>query len=254
MKSILQPHKLKLLVPACGAAGLLLRLLLTATGTDDKGLLMPFHPAWIGLLLLSAATAGAILAGTRALRGPGAYRSSFPQSTVTAAGCFLAAVSAVMYVFSLWRSGSIFYAAAGILHAAAAVLAVPAFLLVCLCRHTERRPSFLCHVLICVYFALRTLTLYQHWSFDPQLQDYCFQLFASICLTMTAYQLALFDTGKGSHRTLWAWGLASVYLCCLCIDSGLFYLTGAAWAFTGLSTLRRPRYVRRPAPRTPAED
>ena len=231
------------MIPACGVLGLLLRQLLMTTGLDDKGLLTPHHPAWIALLVLSAAVAAAIMLGIRFIRGSGAYRISFPASTLTALGYVLGAVGA----FLSWQEVDAF-GPFGVLTTAAMVLVTAAFLLAALCRKTGRKPYFLLHVVICVHFALQSLTLYRGWSFDPQLQDYCFQLFACIALTMTAYRLAMFDTGRGSHRRLWLWGLAAVYLCCVSMGSGLFYITGALWALTALSHPRRRKRHHQPEP------
>ena len=248
MNSFLSPRKMKLLVPACGILGLLLRLLYAATGTDRKGLLVSGHPAWIALLLLCAAAAAAVVLCVRGIRGPDSYRASFPHSNLSAAGNVLAAIGAVACTFHYWRGDDVFVqafspaaSAARLLGGAALSLAPVAFLLAAVCRRRGRKPNFLLHVVICIYFAIQALSLYQTWSFDPQIQEYCFQLFASIALTMTAYQLALFDLDKGSHRKLWLFGLAAVYLCCLSLDCGLFYITGAIWAITALSSLRRKR-------------
>lgn len=252
----LEPKFLKRLFPVCGALGLLLRLLLTATGTDDKGLIVTHHPAMIGLWLLTAAAA-ALLIGTRPIRGPVSFRSSFPGSPMAAAGCALAAVSALTAAVRHFRAGpagshvfliKVTFLLQGILM----VLATAAFVLLALCRLRGRKPPMLLHAAVCVYFALQMLGLYQTWSFDPQLVDYCFQLFACIALTMMAYQLASFDIGKGNHRLVWTWGLAAVYLCCLSVTDGLFFLTGGIWAFTNLSNLRRPRQRRQTEAETPS--
>lgn len=242
-------NQLKLILPACGGLALALRVLLFATGVDEKGLIVAAHPAWIGMLLLTAVAAAVIALSLRTLRGPAEYQAGFPRSPIGAAGCGLGAVSAALAAFGHFRTGPIlsypnllpmlsFY-----LSGAVMILAAAAFALVAFCRLGGRKPSFLLHCLICVYFAARLLELYQTWSFDPQLADYCFQLLACIALTMTAYQLALFDLDKGSHRKLWAWGLAAVYLCILCLGTAddLLFLAGGVWAFTNLSTLRRPR-------------
>lgn len=251
--SPLKPRLLKCLIPACGGLGLLLRLLLTATGIDDKGLLMADHPAWIALLILTAAVTVVVLLGTAALRGSSGYRSSFPRSAFAAAAGVLAAASAVISAVRHFSTGPALPGGSGILagalfslSGAAMVLAAVSFILAGLCRLTERKPLFLFHVVICVWFAMEMLTLYQTWSFAPQLQDYCFQLFACIALTMTAYQLASFDIDKGCHRKLWFWGLSAVYLCCLCLNSGLFFIAGGLWAFANLSDPKRPRQ-RKPA-------
>lgn len=242
------PRALLLRIPAAGLVGFLLRLLLSTTGTDDKGLLISGRPDWILLLLLSIVTGLILLVRTHSIRGPAAYRRSFPRSPLAAAGCVLAALSALGNAVACWQSGFAFAGQfnllttiAGFLRVAALTLTPVALVLIGLCRLTERKPNFLLHVLVCISFALQTLSLYQTWSFDPQIQNYCFQLLACITLTITAYQLACFDIGKGSHRALWFWALASVYLCLVSAANGLFFITGGIWAWTNLSSLRRPR-------------
>lgn len=246
----LKSNQLKLILPACGGLALALRVLLYATGVDEKGLFAPAHPAWIGILLLTAAAAALIGLNLRTLRGPADYPASFPRSPLGAAGCTLAAVSAVLAAFSHFRSGPVLFAGPSLtptlifyLNGAVMVLAAVSFAAAAFCRLGGKQTHFPLHCLICVYFAVRLLAMYQEWSFDPQLQNYCFQLLACIALTMTAYQLALFDLDKGSHRKLWAWGLSAVYLCCVCLGTAddLLFLAGGVWAFTNLSTLRRPR-------------
>ena len=248
MKSFLLPRKIKLLIPACGILGLVLRLVMIATGLDDKGLLKPHHPAWIGLLILTTAVAAGILLCIRVIRGSGAYRISFPASNLAAAAYVLAAVGA----FFSWNASDSF-GLFRIMTLTAKILVPAAFILAALCRKLGRKPNFLFHVVICLHFALQALMLYRRWSFDPQIQDYCFQLFACIALTMTAYRLAMFDTGKGSHRRLWLWGLAAVYLCCVSMSSGIFYITGAVWAFTALSHPRRRKHHPQPEPEIVSE-
>ena len=261
MKTLLSPKNLKLLIPGCGLLGLALRLLMTATGTDGKGLIQAGHPAWILLLVVSAAAVLVLLAATRSLRGPGAYRSSFPASAFGAVGGVLAAASAAVAAFRYFQTGPVITGRPTLLSiagfylcGAVMVLAAVSFVVTAICRLTERKPNFLLHVVICIYFALQMLSLYQTWSFDPQLQDYCFELFACIALTMTAYELASFDLGSGSHRKLWFWGLAATYLCCLCLPSGLFFPTCGIWAWTDLTSLRRPRQRRHAVEETPAAE
>lgn len=245
----IRTRTLPLLIAGCGLIGLLLRLLITATGIDDKGLMIPGHFAWICMWLVTAAAAVILVAGILPIRAPATHRASFPRSVPGTAGCILAAAGALVSTVSHFRSGPdaapgwwttvLFY-----LEGSLILLAAVSFLLVAFCRFFGKKPVFLFHVAICVYFALEMLDLYRTWSFDPQLHEYCFQLFACIALTMTAYQLAAFDMGMGSHRKLWAWGLAAVYLCCLSAASGLLFITGGIWAFTNLSNPRRPRQQR----------
>ena len=242
----IRTRMLPLLSAACGVAGLLLRLLYAAIGTDDAGLLIPGHPAWICVCLVSVAAAAIAVLGVLPIRGPAAYRACFPRSVSGAAGGVLSGISALAAAVTHFRTGAPIFPGfltpvLSFLQGAVMVLAAAALVLTALYRLQGQKPPFLSHVAICAYFAIQMLTLYQARSFDPQLQEYCFELFACIALTMTAYQLVAFDIGKGSHRRLWAWGLAAVYLCCLSAASGFFFIAGGIWAFTNLSNLRRPR-------------
>lgn len=236
----LRPHTLKQVILGCGLAGLVLRLLLMAIGVDDKGLLTNGHFCWVALCILSGAVGIVLFLGTRPMRSRSP--AAFPRSLPACIGCAAAAVSSVFTALADFRDGYAVYAMAGL--AAALALAVITF-----CRGTGRKPMFWLYGVICVHFALQMLKLYQVSSFDPQIQNYFFQLLACIALTLTAYQLAAFSLGQGGPRSLWLTGLAAVYLCCVSLggDSSAFFFTGGLWALTSLRAPRRPR------PRNPSE-
>ncbi|MBQ7801337.1 MAG: hypothetical protein IJ375_03315 [Oscillospiraceae bacterium] len=237
MKISVKPNLLKYLALGAGALGLLLRWLLYATGTDDQGMLLRSHPSQYLLWLLSAAAlAGAYLL-TRSITGPERYDDCFHTSALSGVGCLLAAAGILITTISnmsdppdsvtliMWILG----------YGAAAALAVAGF-----CRLAGMKPSFLFYVVLSAYFAVRMVCQYRQWSSDPQLQDYCYQLLACVALMITAYHHAAFGTELGSHKSLWFFSLAAVFLCCLCLagpGDQLFYLGSGIWAFTGLSSL-----------------
>ena len=233
MKSIsLQPPVLKKVVPCCGAAAFGLYRLLFTLGVDGRGLLKSWHFSWVLLCILSVAVGVVILASTTGLQNDPRFRRSVPA----AVGCVLAAASTLFTGLGCLWHGQLVYAVG-------AMLAAAAFVAVTFCRFLGRRPNFLMHAVICIHFLLQLLKLYQANSFDPQMQDYFFQILACIALAFTAYQLALADLGRGSRRWLWVSGMSAVYLCMLTMGSsatGLF-LTGAAWAFTTILIPRRKR-------------
>ena len=236
----LRTRNLPLVIAGCGVLGLIFRLLITVIGLDGKGLMYPWHFTWICVWLMTIAAACIVILNVLPIRGPAAYRAAFPRSLSGAIGCALMALTAVGSLVTHFRTEQI----NPLLHwlqGGLFLLAAAAFVLVGLCRLFGKKPTFLFHVAICVYFALEMLNLYRTWSFDPQLHEYCFQLFACIALTGMAYQLAAFDMGRGSHRKLWAFGLTAVYLCCMSASDGVLFITAAIWAFTNLSNLRRPR-------------
>ena len=234
LKSIsLRPGMLKRVVLGGGAVAFGLYRLLYATGVDGRGLLKSGHFAWVLLCILSVAMGAVIFASASQLRGGD---SKFRRCLPAAVCCALAAVSTVFTGLSDLWGGYLVYAIP-------AFLAAAAFAAVTLCRLQGRRPNFLMHAVICIHFLLQLLKLYQANSFDPQMQDYFFQILACIALAFTAYQLALADLGRSSRRWLWVSGMSAVYLCMLTMGSsatGLF-LTGAAWAFTTILIPRRKR-------------
>lgn len=255
MKSLLTPNKLKLLIPGCGVLGLALRLLIEAVAVDEKGLIITAHPALLALWALTAAAAIVLVLGVRSIRGPESYQEAFPGSIPATVAGTLAAITAVLAVKAHFQAGpvgavnfmgTIAFYLTGVLMELASV----AFIVAAVGRLNGWQPKFLLHVAICIYFALKLLDLYRTWSFDPQLYDYCFQLLACIALTMTAYQLACFDLDKGSHRKLWFWGLAAAYLCWLSAADGTFFLAGALWSWTNLTSLRIRRERKRLEPET----
>ena len=232
-KLSLRPRALKYTVLGCGAAGFGLYRLLYATGVDGRGLLISNHPAWVSLCILSLALGVVILCSTAGIRGTG---SRFPRSIPAGIGCALAAAASASGAWNGWMEGYILYGLP-------ALLAAAAFAIVAFCRFSGLKPYFLLHVVICIHFAMQMLKIYQGCSFDPQVQGYLFQLLACIGMTLTAYQLAHFDLGKGSHRWLWTVGLCTVFLCAVSVgtsESGT-YLAGGVWAFTNLSDLRLRR-------------
>ena len=229
----LRPTVLKRAVLGCGGAAFGLYRLLYATGVDGRGLLKSGHFAWVALCILSIAVGALILAGAAPLQGSDAR---FRRSVPTGICCALAAASCVITGLGLLGSVQLIYAVGAFLGAAC-------FAVTAICRFMGRRPNFVMHAVICIYFILQLLMCYQANSFDPQLQGYLFQLLACIALAVTAYQLAVADLGRGSRRCLWTAGLAAVYLCILSLGSSAtcFFLTGGAWAFTCLFIPRRKR-------------
>ena len=229
----LRPAMLKRVVPGCGAVAFGLYRLLYATGIDGRGLLKSGHFAWVLLCILSIAVGVVILGSAYQFRGGD---TRFRRSLPAAVCCALAAASTLFTGLQALWGGYLVYAIP-------AFLAAAAFAAVTLCRLRGRRPNFVMHAVICIHFTLQLLKIYQANSFQPQFQDYLFQLLACIALAVTGYQLAAADLNRGSRCWLWTAGLAAVYLCFLSLGSsatGLF-LTGGAWAFTALMVPMRKR-------------
>lgn len=247
MKFTIKPKDLTYLTLGAGGLGLVLRILLYTTGMDDKGLLKSGHVANILIWLLTGLVLAGLFLLTRKITGPERYQDAFPVSGVGAIGSVLAAAGILIDTISLLGNR---VGLQDTICSIAGFIAVAALVLTGLCRLGGYKPSFLCHALLSAYFALRLVCQYRAWSWDPQLQDYCFQLFACVGLMLTAYYRAAFEADMGSHHKLWFVSLLTVFLCCMALagkQDHLFYLTAAVWAWTNLSNLTvRPRR-RRPA-------
>lgn len=232
----LKPSNLKYLLLGTGGLGLALRALLYATGTDARGLLIRGHWAEIGLWLVTMVTVLGIFLLTRSITGSRHYSKAFPKSAPAAAGC-IAAAAGILLNLTPGSQGTSLENVELIL----AGTAIVALLVLAFCRLTGRKPIALFHCMVCIYLAIRMVGQYRLWSSIPQLQDYCFYLGAHVALMLTAYQFAAFDAGIGNHRSLWACGLASVYLCCLSLvgdGQPLLMLCCGVWVYTNLSQLR----------------
>lgn len=237
MKNIFKSTNLPWIILTCGGVGLLLQLWLLGTA-DEKGLLASGHISEILLWILTCGVLALLLLLTRDLQEANKYSFNFPASNVGALGCLVGALGlAVSSVAELSQWGDMIAVAAAVCGVASAA----ALVFLAQCRRKGQRPNSLFHILICIYMAFRLISLYRHWSSDPQLQDYCFQLLATICLMLAAYHRADFDTGTGNRRSYAFFALAAVYLCCLSLTSWAevpFYLGCGAWMVTDLCSLR----------------
>lgn len=241
MKLSIKPDLLKLLPIGAGLLGLSLRVVLYATGIDEKGLLIRGHWAAVVLWILTGAAIAALFALTRSIRGPEDYSAAHPASVLSGVGAFAAASAAVFTVMGEWAVSEPLPLAVGF--AAAVSLAI-----IGICRLSGRKASFLLHAIVCVFFAMRMIGQYRHWNADPQVQNFVFYLGAYVALMLHAYQQAALDEGLGNHRALWCTGLIAVYLCCVSLPGSTdtwLILGNAIWVLTNLTNLNtRPRRQR----------
>ena len=226
-----QTKLLRYAVPGAGLLGLILRTLLYATGIDQKGLIVSNHWATWSIFVITGLTLILLLITFRKQDGPTDYADCFPSSAFQGATSLLVAVVIALRTLSRYTSAD---DSLELLASVFGVITGIAMVVVGICRFTGKRPSFLCHSALCLFFALQMVSQYRHWSADPQLMNYAFYLLAFVCLMLTSYFLAGFDTDMGNRRALWFFSTAASYFCLLALpesgDTGLLVACGL-WAF-----------------------
>lgn len=221
---------------AAGILGFILQVVLHLTGTDKKGLLIPGHIAGIGLYVLMALVLGGLFFTLRHLHPMSRYSKLFPASTTAFIGCVLAAAGIIIGGIKSYPQQHDKIAMVGVILALAAGICL---VLIGLCRKKGRQPNYLLHCCVTVYLMLQLVSLYRHWSPEPQLLVYFFPLMAAVFLMLTAYHAACLDGGKGSRQWYVFFNLSAVFFCCVSLagEFWLFYLSMGLWAFTNLCSL-----------------
>jgi cytochrome bd-type quinol oxidase subunit 2 len=158
MKSIARTYGLILLAVGGGVVGLGLRILMYATGIDEKGLLTQNHPldilCWIVALVLGVLFFVAVRRQEVSCR----YEDNFPVSAVAALGCFAAAGGSLVLGFQLRKVGD---DTLSNLWCMFAFLSSAAFGATGWCRMKGKRPVFLFHMVICLFFCIHTICNYR---------------------------------------------------------------------------------------------
>lgn len=226
-------RRLPITVGALGIAACLLRLSLYLLGTDEKGLLIPFHPLSIALWLLTAVTIALVVFRVFRLKNARRYAAAFPASNTAAIGCFTFAAGLLVTVLANRYTFSILEFLRNVL----CLLAVPALTAIAICRRLGKRPLFGFHAVVCLALTLHTVSHYSGWSSCPQLIDAFFPMVGCIGLMLFAYYETAAEVGMGNRRMQLLTGLLAVFFCFAAIpgsDNRLMYLTGGIWALTNL--------------------
>ncbi len=240
MKNFFRPKNLPTLTLLAGGIGLVLHFLLLTTGVDDRGFFISYHPADIALWVLTAAFIVMLLLLTKGLTDRSKYRVNFPPSTLGSLGTLCAVsgigVTSLMELISAADRVDTISAILGLISAAL-------LLFISHCRHKGLQPTPMSHAIISLYLMVRLISQYRHWSSDPAVLDYCFQLLASVCLMLSVYHRATFDANFGKRRSYAFFNLLSVYFCIICmtgLKDILFFLPVGLWVVTDLCDLSTP--------------
>lgn len=222
-----------------GCVGLILRLILLSA-VDEKGLLKARHPLSLLVWVLTGAVLITLFLLTRSLSGKVRYSRLFPPSVLGAVGSLAVGLGILFTALQELRTMT------DMLALAAAVFGFAAggcMLYLAYCRWQGLRPSVYLRILVTVYFVLHLVCQYRMWSAEPQLQSYCFQLLASVCLMLTSFHRAAFDGKMGRRSSLVFYSNAALYFCCLSLageKSRLFYLACLVWLAADSCSLAPP--------------
>lgn len=239
MKKIFMPHILPLFTLGAGGLGFALRVWLFTAGVDEKGLVIPSHPANSLLFILSAAVICILFLCTRSVSKL-SYKQSFPASPAAAVGHWIAAAGILAADFAeLADVGDTITVISFFL----GLLAAACLVYLGWCRLKHIHPSMIFYTVVTIYLLVHLMSQYRIWSPEPQLQNYCFQLFASIFLMLSLYHRTALTCRMGSRKWFLFCSQAALFFCCLSLqgESRLFYAAMAAWMTTDLCVCSAPR-------------
>ena len=234
MKARIKGLFLPLAVVLFGILAMNLRRQLYLSAMDGKNLLMRHSPLETGLLVLTAAVVGFVLAALRKDSGSGRFEDRYAFGTLAALGHTVMA-AAILYTVLI----PVPYIRGGLetVWRWLGLVAPFCLLLAGSARLFGQRPFFLLHVVPSLFLLLHGVKCYQVWSGNPQMQDYLFALLGLLALVLFSYHTAAFEAECGSCRKTRFFGLAAVYLCLAELGwtgEPILYLGGAVWALTGL--------------------
>lgn len=245
MKASAKSNLLPLLAMGAGIVCIALRFLLYAFGFDHRGLMNSWHFLHIACLIIAAALAVYTGLTLRKQTFSPAYKANFPANRQwTGIGVLIP----VWFLVSAFSTVEQITDKITVARTVLAFAAVPCFALTCWCRVQGKRPNFLLHGLLCVFFAVDMICRYRPWSGNPQLPDYTFQLLACIFLTLTAYYRMAFDVDLPSPKLFRFCSLMAIFFCMASFVGGedaKFYMGGTIWALFGIAhRTHAPRHLK----------
>lgn len=232
MNRFLKPKYIPAFVLGSGILGAALRLWLFTAGVDSKGLIRAEHPANALTFILTAVVLGALYLCLPKAKG-GKYR--YTPSLPAAIGCWVAAAGILIADF---REVSSLHDRVTVVSFILGLAAAGALIMLGLCCLRGLRPNVLLHACVTVYLMVHLISQYRVWSAEPQLQEYVFQLLASVFLMLATYHRTTLDNGSGNRRLYRFFRYGALFFCCLAVVGGdwLFYLSMGLWIALGLGT------------------
>ena len=195
------------------------------TCIDGKGLLIDGNLPGRLLWLVGIGYALYLALMVRTIGGDGSYEDNFPPCILSgglliAGGVLMVTAVRAMELVPVWQ----YWLGLG---AGGAMVIAGAL------RIFGKRPPFVLHGAVCVYFICIIIRNYQLWSADPQLHDYAYQLLAGVMLMLAAFQRTCCDALILQRRKLIVTGLAAAFFCLAALGDGnmpRFYLAAGLWA------------------------
>lgn len=221
-----------------GIGAMVLRKLLYLMAVDVKGLLVRNHPLEIALAALTAAALTVLVLAVRKQKGSENFADCYTADLPAAFGNVAAGAGIALTVLTTDPGMG------GYLESAWRILGLAAPVCMCvagIARMWGRKPFFLLHVAVCLFFVVHIVTRYQLWSGNPHMQDYVFALLGAMTLMFFGFYTSAMEADCGSRRMSVGMGLAAIYLCCAELsrsDCPWLYLGGILWVLTDLCSLQ----------------
>ena len=250
MKRSLKNKILPWLAPALGCLGMAAMWAVYAFGTDEKGLILPFHISALAVWAITAAMVGSLLFLLWDMEDTAGYRRLFPDSRLAAVGTLVAAICILATVVeSLTAMDEPIRILSGLLKIAAGI----ALIYLAWCRWKNVRGSFLAWAAVTAYMLLRIMFEYRSWSTQPELLRYLFPLLASVSMALAMYHRTAFAVKMGSRSQFLFFTQFGAFCCLLSLPGtpAPFYLGMAVWALTDRCSLK---VVKTKAPEAPPEE
>lgn len=223
---------------ALGLVGAGCRFLLYALGMDEKGLLVPGHPAAVLLWVVTAAAVLAAVLAAMTFREDNKAPDETCRSIPEALGTAVMALGAFSTLLLPENNG---IATLLRLHRILSVLAFFCLLAAAVFRLMGKPVPFGCYAGAAVFFFVHVVTRYRAWSGNPQMADYLHALGAGLCLSLVSYYETALVVGLGGRRQRFALGILGIFCCVAAAARGEYpalHLCGAVWILSVLLTVR----------------
>ncbi len=242
MRKFINSKTIPYIVVICAVLGLGLRLWTIGEGKDAFGL-YPSCPLGWGLLWgLTGVLTAMILFACYPLKTSGVYAHNYPKSVAGFFGSLVAGIGVALNGFwQMQQESLVLVTGLDRFVNIGSLVAGGILILLGLLRVNGKKPHFLLHGVLCLYFAARLFHHCRLWSNEPQVGAVVLPFLASLVMMLACYQRTCFDVGMGNRQYCLLWTLLGVYLCILAVlsfEEVLFYSTGALWLITDLCSLR----------------